>query len=198
MKAYYNQQKISSSFQKFFTKFSLSKPHIKLLSFIITGMICAESVVSSDIARKLKDDFSFVFLDSIQRRFRRFFFSFSSIAYSFFEVFIRFIISNYWISHSRKNIHISIDHMFCKKKFTILLFSLRIGRQGIPIWFRCFKGEHNPHAYNLDLINQGISFSASLFANRNYHLIFLADRCFPFVDILSHIQNLRLLLLLSF
>ncbi len=28
MKAYYNQEKIASSFYKFFSKFSLSKPHL--------------------------------------------------------------------------------------------------------------------------------------------------------------------------
>lgn len=92
MKAYYNQQKISSGLQNFFTKFfSLSKPHLKLISFIITGIICAESVVTSDISRKLKDDFSLVNLGSIERRFRRFFLSFSAIAYTFFESFIRFL-----------------------------------------------------------------------------------------------------------
>lgn len=196
MKAYYNQQNISSSFQKFFSKnFSLSKPQLKILSFIITAMISAESVVTSDISRKLKDDFSLVFLESIERRIRRFFNSFSSIAYSFFEAFIKYIISYFYVKHSNKVVHISFDHMFCKNKFTILLFSLRIGKQGIPIWFRCFKGLHNPDAYSLSLINQAISFCANLFLNKNYHIVFLADRWFPHVEILSHIQNLRLFLL---
>lgn len=63
MKVYYTQEKIASNLRKFFIKiFSLSKPHLKLLSYIITGMISAESVVTSDISRKLKDDFSFVHL----------------------------------------------------------------------------------------------------------------------------------------
>ncbi|MCI9040195.1 MAG: hypothetical protein HFJ29_10225 [Clostridia bacterium] len=64
MKAYYNQPKIASNLQNFFKNFSLSKPHLKLIVFIITGMICAESVVTSDISRKLKDDFSLVSLSS--------------------------------------------------------------------------------------------------------------------------------------
>jgi hypothetical protein len=92
-------------------------------------MISAESVVTSDISRKLKDDFSFVHLESIERRFRRFFKSFSSISYSLFEAFISYIISNFSIKHSDKIVNISFDHMFCKDKFTILLFSLRIGKQ---------------------------------------------------------------------
>lgn len=191
MKAYYTQEKIASSFRNFFIKFSnLSKPHLKIISYLITGMISAESVVCSDISRKLKDDFSNVYLESTERRFRRFFLSFSTFAYSFFQLFISHIISNFCVKHSDKNIHISFDHMFCKDKFTILLFSLRIGKQGIPIWLRCFKGKHNPQAYSLDLIKQGISFCTNLFSTKNYHIIFLADRWFSVVDILSYIQEL--------
>lgn len=191
MKSYYNQEKISSSLRKFFQKnFILSKPHLNVISFLITGMISAESVVTSDISRKLKDDFSLVLLESIERRFRRFFNSFSSFAYSFFESFVSSIISRFSVKHSDKNVHISLDHMFCKNKFTILLFSLRIGKQGIPIWFRCFKGKHNSSAYSLDLIKQGISFCANLFSRKDYHIIFLADRWFPHVEILSFIHSI--------
>lgn len=130
MKVYYNQEIISSSFQKFFKKiFSLSKPLLKTLSFIIIGIISAESVVNSDISRKLKDDFSYIQLESIERKFRRFFASFSSVAYSFFQSFISYIILHFSIKHRNDSIHISFDHMFCKDKFTILLFSLRIGKQ---------------------------------------------------------------------
>lgn len=130
MKAYYNQEKISSSLRKFFKKiYFLSKPLLKNISYIITGMISAESVVTSDISKKLKDDFSFINLESIERRFRRFFNSFSSLAYSFYSSFISSIISSFKVKHSDKKVHISFDHMFCKDKFTILLFSLRIGKQ---------------------------------------------------------------------
>lgn len=129
MKVYYNQEKISSSLRNFFKIFSISKPHLKSLAFIITGMISAESVVTSDISRKLKDDFSLINLESIERRFRRFFKSFSSISYSFYEAFISYVISHFRGIKLNNSIHISFDHMFCKNKFTILLFSLRIGKQ---------------------------------------------------------------------
>ena len=171
--------------------FKLSKPHLKNISFIITGMLSAESVVTADVSRKLKDDFSFVNLESIERRFRRFFNSFSSVAYSFFEAFISSIISKFTVKHADKKIHISFDHMFCKDKFVILLFALRIGKQGIPIWFRCFKGKDNPNAFSIPLINEGVSFCANLFKDKNYHVIFLADRWFPLVDVLEHIQSLN-------
>lgn len=191
MKSYYTQDKIASSLQKFFSNFSISKPHIKNLSFIITGMVSAESVVTSDISRKLKDDFSSIFLESIERRFRRFFSSFSSIAYSFFEQFITHIISKFTAKHADKKVHIAFDHMFCKEKFTILLFSLRIGKQGIPIWFRCFKSYAPPEAFATSLIKSGISFCANLFNPEKYHIIFLADRWFSNVELLQHIEKLN-------
>lgn len=65
-----------------------------------------------------------------------------------------------------------------------------MANNGIPLCFRCFKGKHNPDAYSFDLIKNGISFCANLFANKNYHIIFLADRWFPYIDILSHIQSI--------
>ena len=61
---------------------------------------------------------------------------------------------------------------------------------GIPLWFRCFKGKHNPQAYKLDLIKEGISFCNNLFADKNYHIIFLADRWFPHIEILSFIESI--------
>ena len=112
MKSYYNQEKFASSFYKFFSKFSLSKPHLKSLCYAIIGMIVAESVVTSDFSRKLKDDFSLIQLQSIERRFRRFFKSFSSVAYSFYEAFISYVISHFFIKHHSSSIHISFDHMF--------------------------------------------------------------------------------------
>lgn len=133
MKLYYNQDKIATNFKKFFINiFPLFKPLLNSLVFLITGMLSAESVVSSDIVRKLKDHFSSIAPESAERHFRRFFRSFSSFAYSFFEVFISFIISRFTCKHSDNKIFISLDHMFCKNKFTILLFSLRIGRDP---WF---------------------------------------------------------------
>ena len=191
MKLYYNQDKIATNFKKFFINiFPLFKPLLNSLVFLITGMLSAESVVSSDIVRKLKDHFSSIAPESAERHFRRFFRSFSSFAYSFFEVFISFIISRFTCKHSDNKIFISLDHMFCKNKFTILLFSLRIGRQGIPIWFRCFKGKHNSYAYSIDLIKQGISFSANLFKDNHYHICFWADRWFPIIPSLQHIQDI--------
>ena len=129
-KLYYTQDKVSSFFKDIFGKvFNLSLPHLKNLSSILTAMIDAESVVSTDIARSFKDNFYSIQLASLERRFLRFFYSFSHVSYQFYQSLISYIISNFNIKHSDKNVHIAFDHMFCKDKFTILLFSLRIGKQ---------------------------------------------------------------------
>ena len=70
-------------------------------------MISSESVVSSDIAKSLKDEFSFVQLESIKKR-----------------------------------IHITFDHMSSHDNYITLMFTMRIGKQGIPIWFKSFKQEY--------------------------------------------------------
>lgn len=198
MKFYYTQEKIASSLRIFFSNFSISKPHLKSLSYIIIGMISAESVVTSDISRKLKDDFSSILLESVERRFRRFFKSFSEFAYSFFESFISYVISHFCGTHFAIVIFIFLLTICFVRINLPFFFSLFVlVSSGIPIWFRCFKGKHNHDSYSLDLIKQGISFTCNLFANKNYHIIYLADRWFPHVEILSHIQSLRLFLLCS-
>jgi len=62
---------------------------------------------------------------------------------------------------------------------------------GIPLWFRCFKGKDDPEAFKISLINEGISYVCDLFSNTNYNLIFLADRWFNFREIMQHINQLK-------
>ena len=61
---------------------------------------------------------------------------------------------------------------------------------GIPLWFRCFKGKQDPDAFSLSLINEGISYVYDLFKSKNYNLVFLADRWFNFREIMQHIDSL--------
>ncbi len=189
-KLYNSQSQITSDLSNFF-KFvfpNISKPHLKIIPDIILGMIKAESVVTSDIIKKIKDPWSDIQPSSIERKFQRFFNNFRFLPYDFFDSIINHIIKNYKLKNS--NVYISFDHMFCKDKFTIFLLSLRIGKQGIPLWFRCFKGVDDNEAFSLSLIKQGISFVHNLFLNKNCNLIFLADRWFNFREIMAHIDSL--------
>ena len=190
LKLYNSYSKIASDLSNFFKIVypSISKPHLKIIPDIIIGMIKAESVVTTDIIKKVKNPLLDVLPSSTERRFERFFNNDKFLNYDFFDAIIRYIINNYKISN--KNVHVAFDHMYCKDKFTTLMFSLRIGKQGIPLWFRSFKGIDDSAAFNLALINEGISYVHNLFSNKNCKINFLADRWFNYREIMQHIDSL--------
>ena len=80
--------------------------------------------------------------------------------------------------------------MFSHDNFTVFMISMRIGTQGIPLWFRCFKGKDNFEAFKLNVITEGIDYVSNLF-NDDFHLIFLADRWFNSTDLMKHIDKLE-------
>ncbi len=153
-------------------------------------MILSESVSASDIAKNLKDDFSLVQHDSVIRRIRRFFANKLFDTETFYHKIITHVISNYKKKHFDKRVHIIFDHMYSKENYTILMFSLRIGKQSIPIYFKCFKGIRDPEAFTDDTIIDCIDKVNSLFKDKDLQLIFLADRWFNSENILKHIQQL--------
>lgn len=162
-------------------------------------MICSESVVSSDIAKSLKDEFSLIQLESIKKRIRRFFNNKLFDYEDFYNSLISSVISKYKKKHKDKRIHLTFDHMFSHDNYVTLMFTMRIGKQGIPIWFKSFKQEYiNPSislekrktfAFNETLIIEGINYVSNLFDN-SYDLIFLDDRWFNSERILKTIDSL--------
>ena len=74
-KLYNSYSQITSDLSKFFKSIfpTISKPHLKIIPDIIIGMIKAESVVTTDIIKKINDPWSNVQPSSIERRFERFF-----------------------------------------------------------------------------------------------------------------------------
>lgn len=128
-KLYNTQTNIASDLSKFFKNVvsDISKPQLNIIPYIILGMIEAESVVTTDIVKKLKGDFSCVNPSSTVRRLERFFNNPKFNVYDFYNDIISNIISNY--NPKNKNVYISIDHMFCRDSFTVLFFSLKIDKQ---------------------------------------------------------------------
>lgn len=61
---------------------------------------------------------------------------------------------------------------------------------GIPLWFRCFKGKNDSNAFDASLIKEGILYVHNLFINHNCKLIFLADRWFNICSIMKYIDSL--------
>lgn len=195
-KIYNTQEDFARGFVDFLKKAipNIRKTQLNIIPYIIWGMIKSESAVASDIAGVLKDNFSLVQPSSIIKRIRRFFNNSLFQPDVFWEHIIRFVIDKYKPKHNK--IHIIIDHMFSHDNYTVLMFSLRIGKQGIPLWFKSFKGKPT-EAFLEDNIIDGISKVSSLF-DKKYQLIFLADRWFnsqtlmQYIDSLGHIYCFRL------
>ena len=129
VKLYNTQANLASNLSNFFKNVvpNISKPHLKIVPYIILGMVQSESVVTPDIVKTFKGDFSFVNPFSSIRRLERFFNNTNFNVYNFYNAIINHVISNYKLKN--KNVYISFDHMFCRDSFTIFLISLRIGKQ---------------------------------------------------------------------
>lgn len=102
-KLYNTKSYITSNLAIFLKVFPyISKPHLKLFPTIIFGIIQSESVVTSDIVKKLKDSFFFVSPSSTIRRLER---SFNNPKYygyfrnSLFVVLIRTIFPKFLVPH---------------------------------------------------------------------------------------------------
>ena len=198
-KLYNTQSNITTSLKNFFVNSChLRKTQLNILPAIIFGMAISESCVTNDIVKVLKDEFNLVYPTSVERRIRRFFNNTLFNNYEFFEDCIKDIISRYNPSHDDKRIHIVMDHMFMRDTFTVFMITMRIGKQSVPLWFRCFEGKDNPDAYKQSMIEEGINFVDSLFKDKNCKLIFLGDRWFNstslmnFIDSIGHTYVFRL------
>jgi len=192
-KIYNNQEEIATNFADFFKKVfpNIRKTQLNIIPYIIIGMLFSESCVASDIAKKLKGNFSLVQFDSVVKRIHRFFRNSLFNPYVFYDKIISYVIDNYKLKHNDKRVHIVFDHMFSRNHFTVFMITLRIGKSGIPIWFRCFYNKDNDDAFNESLIKEGISYVSNLFKDKDCELIFLADRWFNSVSLLKHIDKLK-------
>ena len=190
-KVYNTQEEIATKLKNFLLECfgNIRKTQLKIIPYIVIGMILAGSTVASDIAMKLKDSFSLIQHDSIIKRIKRFFTNKLFNPYTFYDKVIRYVILNYTVKHEDKRVHIIFDHMFSHDNYTVFMITMRIGKQGIPLWFRCYKGKDDPKAFDEEMLKKGISYASSLFPV-DYDLIFLADRWFNSTLLLDHIDSL--------
>lgn len=80
--------------------------------------------------------------------------------------------------------------MYCKNHLTILMVSMRVGKQRIPIYFKVFEGDHNSDAYLDSLLVETVHYVHNLFKDKGFQLIFLADRWFHSYELLNTIHAL--------
>lgn len=191
-KLYNNQSDFTRELMNFFKKVipNIRKTQLNIIPIIIFGMISAESCVPSDIAKSLKNEFSSIQFDSIIKRIRRFFNNKLFDPYYFYNSLITYVIKNYNIKHNDNNVYITFDHMFSKLNYTVIMFTLRVGTFGIPIYYKCFKKVSDNDAFKLNTIKTGIETVSDLFKDTGFNLIFLADRWFGSPKILQIIEDL--------
>ena len=91
-KVYNTQLDISSNISHFIKNIfpDIRKTQLKFIPDVIFGMISSESSVASDIARKLKGQYSNVLLDSNIKRIKRLFTNKFFDPYPFYDKFISF------------------------------------------------------------------------------------------------------------
>ena len=80
--------------------------------------------------------------------------------------------------------------MYSKENYTILMASMRIGKQGIPIYFQSFEGFNDSEEYLDSLLIKSVYYIHELFKDTDFNLIFLADRCFNSYSLLNTIDTL--------
>ena len=176
-KLYNNQSNITSEFKLILLKIypDIKKTILNFLPSILFGIIKAESIASSDIANSLSDEKKWAKLDSIKKRIYRFWNNKNFNSYLLWDKVISYIINSYVVKHKSNKVYLAFDHMFSHSNYTVFMISMRVGTQGIPIYFKTFKGKGDD-AFKEQIIIDGITYVSNLF-NDKFKLIFTADRC---------------------
>ena len=168
----------------------IKKTQLNIIPYIILSMILSESCVPIDMAKVLKDEFSFIQTNSVIKRIRRFFSNELFKPYVFYQKLILYILNSFHSKHHDKTLYITFDHMFSKSNYTVFMFTMRIGTFGVPIWFKCFKDISKNGTFKLNTMKEGIEEVSKLFKNTDFNLVFLADRWFGSSKILDIINKL--------
>lgn len=199
-KLYNNIEDVASRMRDFLEdcNTNLTKNHLKVLPYIILGMISSESVVTADIASSMISDNFSNNLDSIQKRIWRFMNNDKIDMTSEFKSIIKKVIQN--VSNVKHNkLVVTLDHMFTKNNFVTLMFTLKIDNQGIPIWFSTERTLNNCHCeiqkyarkkvFSERFIFNAVDEVIEILKPLNTKITFLADRWFFNLKFLEHIEK---------
>ena len=167
----------------------LPLPFLKFISLFSLSLLQSESIIISDIASTIAP-LKNTSLDSAERYITR---SLNNPNYDFHHFYFKFIqniMSTYKVKHDDNKVIISLDHMYIEDRYTILMFTLRVGKTGIPLWFKEFK-YHDSEAYTYPIFQDAIKTCHDLVKlnNPDAKIKFLADRWFGnHVKILDYIN----------
>lgn len=199
-KLYNNNIDIVNSLTDFLQNinYKLSKPLINNIASILPAIITAENITSLDLSKNLKFLNDSVNLESLEKKVWRLLNNKHLDSFNLYNAFISKIIANLpKLKHNK--LVVSFDHMYVKNKFVVLMFTLRVGSQGIPIYFKCDKTKDNRHR-EIDELNKKCLFSEKVIFKAindvidllkpiNSKIIFLADRWFCNLKLMKHIND---------
>lgn len=179
--------------------FNLSKPQAKIIPHIISSIINSENITTLDLSKSFIDDSLLSNQSSIEKKLWRFFNNSKFDGISFFNSAIKHIINNAKAIKHNKSV-VVMDHMFMKNNFVTLMFTLKVGKQSIPIWFKCDKTKSNRHheideltkecLFSEKVILSAIDYVINLLSPLNTKITFLADRWFCNLKLMKHINDL--------
>lgn len=152
-------------------------PFLKFLPSFIISLASSQSIIFDDLAAIIAPNLNISF-DSASRHIKRFL-SNPNYDFNFFYFkFISFVLSSFKIKHPDNYVYIAFDHMCVENRFTILMFTLRIGNSGIPLWFKSFN--YGKDAYQFSVFQEAIPLCHYLIKSvqPNAKICFLADRWF--------------------
>ena len=184
-KLYNNFRPYSINFNDFFLSVDnfLTKNQLNFLGNFFTAMLSSSSINFDKIALELFSLYPDIKFDSILTRISRFLNSSNNNFHSLFDNVIKHILSNFKVKHDDNRVFISFDHMFVKDKFTVFMLSIKIGKQGFPIFFNAFEGkgkEGHGDAFKLDNIKNALQYVHDIIKSidDSIEIVFLADRWF--------------------
>ena len=169
----------------------LPLPLLKFISLFSLSLIQTESVILSDLASTIAP-LKEINIDSAERYIRYSLHNPNYDFHLFYFKFIQFIMSTYKVKHPDNKVIISLDHMYVENRYTILMFTLRVGKSGIPLWIKEFT-YHDKNAYLFPVFKEAIQTCHDLVKlnNPDAHIEFLADRWFGnHIKILDYINTI--------
>ena len=177
----------------------MSKPIINNIANILPAIIEAENITELDLSKCLHSSSGSFNLESFQKKVWRLLNNKNLSAYNLYNAYISKIIEK--LPKPRHNKLIVIfDHMYVRNNYIVLMFSLKVGGQGIPLYFRCDNTKDNRHR-EIDELNKKCLFSEkvifqavndviNLLKPMNTKITFLADRWFNNLKLMKYINDL--------
>ena len=145
-KLYNTNDYFVNSFKDYFSKldYHLSLPKLNTLSSFIPAIVRAENITTLDISKTFHNNSLILNIESIKKKLWRFLNNPSFKGIDLFNSFIKSVVNNINVLKHNK-LFVCIDHMFVRNNFVILMFTLKINNQSIPIFFKCDKTKSNRH-----------------------------------------------------